>query len=105
MQASDNCEGSIAREREHLLEQLRLQRIQNDLAASQRQRGISNLHRLEQSMTDIQEEEAEITIENKVADQQNFQRIGQLEMENVQLEGQYQELLAEVGRLQYELRV
>ena len=56
-------------------------------------------------MADIQEEGADITIENKVADQQNFQRIGQLEKENVQLEGRYQELLATVDRLQYELRV
>ena len=57
------------------MEDIKFQRIQNDVAVSQRQRAHSDLSLVEESLSEVEEEGASITMENRVADGSNFKKI------------------------------
>ena len=49
------------------------------MTASQRQRAYSDLSQVEESLSEVEEEGASITMENRVADGSNFKKISELE--------------------------
>ena len=60
------------------MEDMKFQRVQNDVAVSQRQRAHNDLSHVEESLSEVEEEGASITMENRVADGTNFKKISEL---------------------------